>query len=51
MSCLKFTVLVKVDLNGKITYAAPIVKKFIGQPVDNLRKWMKGLGGFCESEL
>jgi hypothetical protein len=45
MSCKKFTVLVSVDSNLKIVDAAPIVRKFKGQPVRNLWNWMKKIGG------
>jgi hypothetical protein len=34
------TVRVHVDAEGKITWAAPIVRKFIGQSLRNLERWM-----------
>ena len=30
--------------NGKIIDAAPVVRIFIGQPLDNLAAWMRKLG-------
>lgn len=39
----KMTVLVKTK-NGIITEAAPIVRVFIGQPLDNLAIWMDKMG-------
>jgi hypothetical protein len=39
----KMTVLVKTK-NGIITEAAPIVRVFIGQPLDNLAVWMDKMG-------
>jgi len=40
------TVLVITDEACVITDAAPIVRRFIGQPIDNLVNWMKRQGGF-----
>lgn len=34
-----FTVMVDVDSNGRITRAAPIVGKFIGQTYKSLLSW------------
>jgi len=50
LSCSKFTIGVE-HTNGIITYASPIAYKFIGQPIENLRRWMKKLGGYREAEL
>jgi hypothetical protein len=41
-SCPKFTVLVKTDATGTIVWAAPIVRRFIGQPLSNLERWQGG---------
>lgn len=41
----KMTVSVSVE-NGIIVATAPITRKFIGQPLDNLVRWMRSLGGF-----
>ena len=38
----KFTVLVS-ERNGKIIDAAPLVRKFVGQPLQNLISWMNGI--------
>lgn len=52
MSCKAFTVMVRVDLgNWSIVEAAPIVKKFNGQPVMNLIFWMVKKGDFRMDEL
>lgn len=44
------TVLVDVQ-DGLITKAAPVVRKFIGQPVGNLVRWMRRQGGLRVEEL
>ena len=46
LSCDKFTVSVEVDEHGIITEAAPIVRKFIGQDIKTLGKWMSRFEGF-----
>lgn len=50
MSSRSITVLVCV-VEGKIVSGPPIVTKFIGQPVMNLRNWMKNQGEFSEKRL
>jgi hypothetical protein len=50
MSSKVMTVQVGV-VNGKIASAPPIVGKFIGQPIDNLRKWMQTQPGYKEKEM
>lgn len=40
VSCEKFTVLVETNESGIITQAAPIVQRFLGQPIMNLFKWI-----------
>jgi hypothetical protein len=45
LSCSRFTVGVEIK-DGVIVDAAPIVRKFIGQPTRNLGRWMRGIGGF-----
>lgn len=37
-------------VDGKIASAPPIVSKFIGQPIENLRTWMQSLGDYKEKE-
>jgi len=49
MSSKVMTVQVGV-VNGKIASGPPIVSKFLGQPIDNLRKWMKAQGDYKEKE-
>ena len=39
LSCSKFTVQVNTDESGKIVWAAPITRKFVGQPLANLLRW------------
>lgn len=45
ISTKKFTVVVETDDDRIIRKAAPMVRKFIGQPVDNLFKWAATFGG------
>lgn len=40
LSSPKMTVRVEADENGIITWAAPVVRKFKGQPLENLERWM-----------
>ena len=51
VSCRMFTVQVNVGQDGKIVFAAPIVRKFLGQPFDNLKRWAGGLGGLRVHDL
>ncbi|HEY1876922.1 MAG TPA: hypothetical protein VGG66_05605 [Rhizomicrobium sp.] len=44
VSCDQWTVEVRAA-DGRITQAAPIVRRFIGQPLNNLLNWARGLGG------
>lgn len=46
ISCSKFTVRVYTNERGTIYQAAPIVKRFIGQPILNLLLWSKKFGNF-----
>lgn len=41
VSCNKFTCGVEIDDEGIIIKCAPIVKRFKGQGIENLSKWMK----------
>jgi hypothetical protein len=34
-----------VELDGKIIEAAPILKRFTGQPLANLKNWIASLNG------
>lgn len=44
-SCNKFTVRVVTNSRGVIVDAAPIVRRFIGQPRNNLKRWADKFGG------
>jgi len=46
LSCSKFTICVTVDDDHIITEAAPIARKFVGQPAANLKRWMQKLGSY-----
>lgn len=37
--------------DGKITRAAPIVRRFIGQPLENLVRWMETQKDFRMKEI
>jgi hypothetical protein len=50
ISCRIFTVQVNV-LNNNIVWAAPIVRRFVGQPLNNLRRWAKGFPPYQEEPL
>ena len=50
VSCLKFTVCVRTH-NGVIVEAAPIVRKFVGQPTVNLLNWARKFGGLKVVEI
>lgn len=43
VSCKQFTCLVRAE-DGKIIEAAPMVRRFIGQPLHKLLDWAVGLG-------
>jgi hypothetical protein len=51
LSTLKMTVYCETDNNGIIIESAPIIKKFIGKPLNNLELWMKKQGEFIIKEL
>jgi hypothetical protein len=40
-----FTVVVKTDAENKVVRAAPLVRRFIGQPIGNLLNWSIPFGG------
>lgn len=40
----QMTIKIKTDAVGDIRVAAPIVRRFIGQPLNNLVQWMKNMG-------
>lgn len=39
----RMTVKIRTDAAGNIQIAAPIVRRFIGQPLNNLVRWMKNM--------
>lgn len=43
VSCPTMTIQVDV-IDGKIVKAAPIAKKFVGQPFNNLLNWLEKIG-------
>jgi hypothetical protein len=43
LSCERFTVLVEVDGQGTILWAAPVVQRLVG--LRRSRQWMETLGG------
>ena len=51
ISCTKFTVVVETDTRGRITKAAPIARKFVGQPLANFLKWAEDFGGLKHEVL
>jgi hypothetical protein len=51
LSSTKMTILVVTDKDLVIVDAAPVVRKFIGQPAKNLADWMRKQGGFLCQEL
>lgn len=50
VSCEKFTIRVEVE-HGRITKAAPIARRFVGQQFTNLLKWAAGLGGLMYQDI
>lgn len=50
LSCRTLTVRVEIN-NGIVCSASPIVRRFVGQPLSNLKRWMRGLGGYREELL
>lgn len=51
LSTEKMTVCVDIDENNIIINAAPIVKRFIGQPSKNLGNWLRKQPGFRMEKL
>ncbi len=46
LSTERMTICVDVDAAGIIVVAAPIVRKFLGQPATNLGRWLRRQPGF-----
>ena len=52
LSSPKMTVGVTTDERGIIIAAAPILRTFVGQPIEHLRRWMQGHGpGYREVDM
>jgi len=51
VSTTKFTIRVEVDRSGRITDAAPLVRRFVGQQWKNLVDWCRKIGGLRIEEL
>ena len=51
LSSHKMTVRVVTNLSGKIVSTAPIVRRFINQPISNLLTWMSKQGGLLMEVL
>jgi hypothetical protein len=45
ITCRRFTVVVTWGADGRIKDAAPIVRRFNGQPLENLLRWAESSGG------
>lgn len=50
LSSRRMTVVVE-ERDGIVVDAAPIVRKFIGQPLENLTRWMRQQGGYREHKF
>lgn len=46
LSSLRMTLAVDVDEHSTIRAAAPVARKFVGQPLAHLVRWMRQQGGF-----
>jgi len=51
LSSRRMTIGVGVDRYQRIVVAPPIVRRFIGQPLNNIRRWMQKQGGFSVAQL
>ena len=51
MSTRKMTICVDTNAEGVIVATPPIVRKFKGQHVNNLRAWLVKQGGYREVEI
>jgi hypothetical protein len=45
LSCNNFTVKVSTDANDRVVGGAPLIRKFIGQPMSNLVRFAGMFGG------
>lgn len=51
LSTTRMTVLAETDGEGTIVRTAPITRRFLGQDLDRLVAWLRGLGGFHMAEI
>lgn len=51
LSTDRMTVAVACDEEDMIVEAAPIVRRFVGQPAANLGRWLRKQGGFRAEKL
>jgi hypothetical protein len=51
INCRALTVRVHATPEGMIVWAAPVVRKFTGQPLDNLLRWAAQRGGLRHEVL
>ena len=50
LSCKQFTVQVNVNAMRRITFTAPVTRKFLGQPLTNLTFWVRSRFGSYQLE-
>lgn len=50
LSCDRFTVAVRIS-HGRVTQGPPLVKRFLGQPEQNLVRWFSRQPGFTQASL
>lgn len=46
LSTKRMTVLARIDEHGVVRAGAPIIRRFVGQPFLNLRRWLERQGEF-----
>jgi hypothetical protein len=51
LSTERMSVSVAIDEDDVIVDAPPIVRKFIGQPITNLMRWLAKQPGYMKAEL
>ena len=51
LSTEKLTVRVATNEEGRLVETAPVVRRFKGQHIDNLRSWLKTFPGYQEQRL
>jgi len=51
LSTERMTVLVDVDDSDMVVRGPPIVRKFVGQPLTNLVRWLQKQPGFIGQEV